>query len=506
MTDLLSPPPADNSVETDRPEAASTMQLPGWRRPAEIAVLTIAIVRALTPDVSGIVSNDSIGYLARSRDLTGQGLIFQGYRQVAYPVFVRLSDLLGGVFGWDTIFAVAMVQRALLVLGIVLVWSALRLWSAPLLAIASSATLVTHTDFILPEGILIPGCLVAAGLAASVVAERGVGARWPIWTFAFSVGVAMAMGAVKLQYASLMLLAAVIAWLLFADGVITRRFAISGLAIGFAFFGLLATAQALENQDELGVFEPVGERIRAEWYGGWVAIFLVEPENQTDPALAEFWDEGNLYTFMHGTEQEVPDYLERQVIFRDRVDAMFAAAGTSKLEQQVDAFIGAIKGGRTDDLGGFVDLVRADESTGRDVRLTRNGFTRANGIEGLVERLNGGQRPAVLTLEPLLGRSQSIFDDYRDWRPEAGVAALVISAIGLAVPGRRRWYHVASILLVLSVSGVLASAYIDNARYLVGPMLISITSASFAAQALSATWLDRFRPAPMSPHEQGTAP
>ena len=118
--------------------------------------------------------------------------------------------------------------------------------------------------------------------------------------------------ALKLQYAALLAPAAAIGWMLHRDGLVTRRLGIVALASASLFVGVLTVAQSFENRSELGVFEPIAERHRSKWWGAWQVVFVHHPDNVDDPALAEYYDDGNLYTFLHGVEREVPDYQQRR--------------------------------------------------------------------------------------------------------------------------------------------------------------------------------------------------
>jgi hypothetical protein len=479
---------AGAEMTTDSSGAGHTrLHLPPWAGPLTLGLF---VLRALTVDVAGIVSNDSIGYLSRSFDPLSYGFVVQGYRQAAYPVWIHIVSWSDPIVGVDTIFAVAMTQRAMLLMAIVALWGALRWWAVPLLVIITSATYVIHTDFVLTEGFLVPGCVLAGALAASVVTGSGVGARHPRASLVAVTALAVVLGATKLQYSAVLLLACSIAWLAVRDRTVGLRSALVTLSVGAVLVAGLAVAQMVENHHELGAWEPVGEQARAEWYGAWQAVFVVHPENQTKPELAEYYEGGDLYVFLHGIEAAEPDYVIRSAIIRERVADLFAAAGTSRRREQFSAFVGAIKGGRTDDLAGITSRVRGDGADALAARLTVNGLARAQGTDTLLERVNNGESTEVMTIEAVTGRLQRLLYDYRPARSWLGVGALVLALGSLAVPGRHRLYVAASTLLLVSMSAVLASAYIDNARYLVGPMTISLIGATLGGRALGLLYLE----------------
>jgi hypothetical protein len=463
----------------ERPEARFRARR--WRLAGRV-VLVLLVVRALTPGIQGILTNDSVGYLTRAKNPFALGFVVQGYRQAAYPLLIQVMGWLDPIFGFDNVFAVALVQRVLLVVGIVLLWGALRWWALPLLLVVSSTTFVMHTDYVLTEGLLVPLCLIAAALTASVVTGRGWAAQRPWAALLVVAGLGVVMGALKLQYAVLLLLACSVAWVVVRDDEVSLRRACGVLVTAFGLVVALAGAQAVENHHELGAWEPVAERGRAEWYGAWEATFVLHPENRARPELTSFYDRGNLYTFLHGLETSEPDYAVRQAALRERVEALFEAAGTSRRHQEVAALLGAVRGGRMDDIAGITNKVRTENAPSAEARR----FVSSDApTQAALDAISGGRESAVLTVEPLTGRLQDVFDDYRPTRSALGILALLLAVAGAAVPGRHRAATAACVLVLVAVGATLASGYIDNARYLVGPMTVSLVGATLSARAIA---------------------
>jgi hypothetical protein len=448
-----------------------------------MTVLGLLILRLLTPPMAAIITGDSVGYLARSQHPLSFGFVVNGYRQAAYPLWIHFVGWIDWIFGFDNIFAVAFTQRMLLIVGVVLAWGALRWWALPLLLVVTSATYVLQTDYVLMEGYLGPVALIAGALAASVSTGQGVGARRPRAAFVVVSALAVSMGAMKLQYSNALLLAAAIAWLVWRDGALTIKYALVTLALsGFTLTGI-AVAQTVENHRELGTWEPVGERARAEWYGAYEAVFIVHPENQTKPELAEFYADGDLYEFMHGLEETEPNYTVRQAALRKRVADMFAAAGMTKTRQEIDAFFGGIRGGRTDDIGPPTDAVNEGGPKAFEDRI--KALRKRPGPRRTLDALAGEEPTGVATVQPVTGRLQEWYDDYRPGRGSIGIVALILGLVALVVPGRHRPIIIASTLTLLAVCAVLATGYIDNARYLVAPMTMQWFGATLGAKALA---------------------
>jgi len=455
------------------------------RRIAKVLVPAFFVARVLAVDLAGVVTNDSIGYFARAADDPfGQGLIVQGYRQVAQALWIVVTDFVASIGGWDRIFSVALLQRSVLLVGLGLIWYALRFWSVPVLMILTTPTYVVHSDFVLPEGFLIPWCSVAVGLAATVAVNKDIVNRFPLIVASASGAIAFMLSTIKLQYTSLLCLTAAVVWVFWRGGQLRGRSALIVLAVPFTLSATLALAQSFENQRELGVFEPVSERARAEWYGAWQATFVVDKENRTDPTLAEWFDEGNLYTFLKGTEAEVSEYPQRVELVNQRIDAMFEAAGTSSFREQFRSFLGGYQGGRTDDVGGIVN--RALESTSTDLsgRVTRNYLGREGGVPVIQERINENRPVGFVATSTVFRRFGRLYEDYRPAKAWMGVVANVTLLLSLLHAGRHRPFVLGAFALVTAVSAALGSAYIDNARYLLGPLTIVLVTATLAVRSV----------------------
>jgi hypothetical protein len=484
--------PILESTDDDTVEPPSTPRrltarhrLRGLSNVAFIAFLLICAARVLAVDIGGIVNNDALTYLREAESPLVDGLLFQGYRQVGYSLFMALSNGFGDLFGWDHVFGVALAQRGILVLGLALLAWSLRWWSAPVLIFATSASFVMQADFILIEGLLIPLCLIIGGLLAMVTVERVRSKGMARGVVIAACVLAALCAALKLQYAALLAPAAVIGWLLHRDGLITRRLALVALASSSLFVGVLAAAQSFENHSELGVFEPVAERHRSKWWGAWQAVFVHRPENVDDPALAEFYDDGNLYTFLHGVEREVPDYQQRKEIIERRTEAMLEAAGLSPRSEQVAALIGALRGGRSDDLAGVIDRTLAADPGDSMIRLAPNAVYQDAGPEVVADRYNDGLRPGIMTTGPVFDFSQRAVDHYGAWRSRASLLALVAMVASLFVRGRHRPGAIAVLATMLAVALAMASGYTDNARYLLGPLSIALVGGTMAVRALA---------------------
>jgi hypothetical protein len=442
------------------------------------------VARVLAVDLAGIVTNDSLGYLGRAEDPFETGFIAGGYRQAGYPLIIAISNRLGDVAGWDHIFGVAAVQRSGLVASLVLLAWSIREWSIPVALFATSSTFIVLTDFVLTEGLVIPACIASGALLGAFVVGRITTRRAAETAIAASCALAMVGAGIKLQYASLLALTVAIAWLAYRDRTVTLRWIAATLGIGMIFVGSLGVAQSLENRAELGTFEPIAERQRSMWWGAWQAVFALEPQNADDPALAYFYDGGDLYKFLHGLEGSEPDYHVRRQVTLARVDAMFDAAGTSSTDEYIKSFLGALHGGRSDDLSGISHRILAADAGDALTRLVGNSLGREAGADAVINQLNDGERPGIMTTGPVFDPAQRFLGDYRDWISPMSMLAIVIMLASLFVEGRHRTAVLATLVTLVAVAAAMAAGYTDNSRYLVGPLTIVIITGTLAARAI----------------------
>jgi hypothetical protein len=257
------------------------------------------------------------------------------------------------------------------------------------------------------------------------------------------------------------------------------------LSIGVLLIGLLALFQGFENKEELGVFTPVGEHARAEWYGAWQSVFKASPENQDVIELQEYFSDGNLYVFLHGIEKEVPKYLEREILIKQRIDEMFRIVGTSRSEQFLLAFRGALEGGRTDDLAGLVSRDLRAEPYTPELRYTGNSVARNDGVDELLLRVNDGKVPEIISLEALFHPFQRVgLSDFRTKKAMINMLSIFILLGSVFVSGRHRYFAIGSLLSGGLIATLLATAYIDNARYLVVSMILYMAGATYVLREI----------------------
>jgi hypothetical protein len=445
-----------------------------------------------------VATNDSIAYLSHATGLRDGGLVQQGYRQVGYPAFAALARGFGAFIGADPLLWVAVIQRALLAVSLgYLVWL-WRWWSTPVVVLIGLPTFVVSSNFLLTESIGVPLALLLAGALTHTVrllqgSSTGhgpvAGSRTEngplLRLLVFSIAVfAFLLVTTRFTYAVLGVAPLVVVYA-------ARQVGDAGaLRIGmtsFLAFGLASAAftlgLSLENRAEYGEFSPSTQTTRTEYWSAWEIVFTLHPENAEDEDLAEFYDGGSPYGFIHQVDT-IDSIPEQRDLFRARVSELLDAAAMSRPHEQRAAFVGALRGGRLDDLA---NLVRRVESAGRDEVASvahRNRMSWTEGPDAFENRFNRG-RPlgAVITDELVPSLPFPYFATLLRWLLPL---SLVVAVVGLT-RRRARPLALASVVPAAVISGVAGLMMADNLRFL---LVTSVWCVALAGPTLALWFTD----------------
>lgn len=442
-------------------------------RVADLVVISIILIRTLAVEIAPIITNDGVGYLRRSLSPISEGWIYIGFKQPAYTVWTSITSSLGGFVGLDPAFSVVLPQRLLHIALVISVWITLRWFSIPVLMILTSSTYVVLMNYLLPEALLVPLSGLAALALVSIALDGKVPNRYPR-SLVILIGLAMSMAMlIKLQYAVLG------AFLLYAaytlskvDRRISTRFALGAITSVTVVLIAQIAGQSLENKDEYAAAAPIANRSHADWWGAWNSTFAVHPENTRLDGLEEFYDDGSVHEFI--TEMDsLSDPSERVRRTDERIEQMFDAADTSSAEQQLESFVGALSGGRIDDLSRSIDRALAGSSMRTpESWVGQNGAANRLGLEEFYDDVNGGQQPLMVAI-PGLASSQVLLGDYRPLKEELAFFSLALLTYALLLRNRTSLAALAAGIVVALPALALSSGYIDNARYLLSGLTVA---------------------------------
>jgi hypothetical protein len=193
------------------------------------------------------------------------------------------------------------------------------------------------------------------------------------------------------------------------------------------------------------------------------------------PELEPYYDDGDLYVFLHGLERQEPDYLVRREIIAARIDGLFEAAGTTHGRERLRAIIGFLQLGPKDDLESMVRFIRQRPVTEVESLNERNWFSVANGVEKLYATYNNGQKPAFLTTSAVALAIGP--DDYRSVRLWILPVAMAILLLSISLKDSR-WLAIGTLLMVTAIASAHAYYYTSNSRYTLPSAALAVVIAS----------------------------
>lgn len=364
-------------------------------------VLIVAAVSVLSLNTFPVLTNDSLFYLDYSRSLDTYGLVDGGYRQFGYPLFLAVVRGAAGVVGVEPLLAVAIIQRALLLTACVLAWVHWRWWSLAFIALVITSETLVYSNLLLTEGLALPlGALIVFPMIFCLSALRHGSYQEKttsvlMWTVVVAV---MALALFSLRFIFVVFGAVPLALLVAAWGTSLRR-KVAIIFGGFVLCGAVFTVvMSVENDRDWGVFTPSAYGAGARYYYAWLQVFRVHPENRTNPALAEFYNEGRLREYLTDVSEEDTTHEEKWALYDHRTDAMLEAAGMSIMGSRLISMMGSLAGGHIDDIGSTLAQIIPVRRDGIEAAMYFNGYYEEKGATAFEARYNEGrQGEAVIT-------------------------------------------------------------------------------------------------------------
>lgn len=436
-----------------------------------------------------IVTNDSLTYLDHSHDLTGEGWVQGGYRQMGYPLVLSVERLVSGVVGTESLLFSVVVQRLLLFGGLIYAISLWRWKAFPLVVVLLTPELLVYPNFILTEGLTVPLSLILACVTAHYFMEAEVAPSATVNSGARRVDRMFLLAGLGCGFVLVMILArfplavfGVVPMGISAHSLVTKsssRKHVTGVTLALiALAGSFSVFAALENQEEFGVFFPTTNGANAEYWGAWRLTFGLHPENQAAEDLADYYDDGSPHPLIARLVEEYPDYSEREDAFDVEIENLLRISGTSLARERLFSFLGALRGGRHNDLSTYSKTSLRSTSRTLDEAILRNTYGMENGVRAFAERYNDGRLPEAVITSPAF-----------PILPSPGLqgvlsVAVPASLIGLsALAALKRRYLVGAMFLLpaLVMSAAMGWLLLDNVRFL-------LPTSVFAVAGLSAVW------------------
>jgi hypothetical protein len=447
----------------------------------------------LSVNIFAVATNDSLAYLTHGQGLLGGGLVENGYRQLGYPAFLAFVRGAGSIVGGNELLWVSLTQRSLLLVAILyLVWL-WRWWSVPVVLVAALPSFVAYTNLLLTEGLAVSLVLLLAATTTHSygmltrssqlprLPERLRGAEGRLKTLSVAAVAILSFALLTTRYTYVVFGVAPLLLMFVGRSVgdrSIRKFTMQAF-VGYMIAAVaFSAALAVENLTEHGELSPSTRTSRTEYWAAWHAVFSLAPENATKAELTGFYDEGSPYGYI-GMVDKLSSVDSQNRAFERRIHDLLRAANLKRADMQAKAFVGALRGGRIDDVAGVLRVTVEARRHTLVAAAHQNGFSAAQGEWQFADRFNSGDDVgAIVTQDVLAGPA---LPDYK--RTLSWIAPLSLVALGLVALLRRgRALAFAGIAPPLVLGAAAALTLADNVRFLLVVILWCIAIAGPASK------------------------
>ncbi len=460
-------------------------------RIAGFLALLAVIVFALSVNTFPNINNDGVDYIAYSRSLSANGLVHLGYRQIGYPLYLAATRLVSGLIGVEPLLTAVLVQRLLLVAG---AGYAVWLWrwrAAPVVILVVTPSLVVYTNFVLTEALTVPlallvACLVAhhfdtiSGTRARLESDgspRLPDGRMTLLTAWCVVVVCLLLVVIRFPFIVFGVVPVGLWVAARRRGAITRPYT-TLVALYLALTTLFVIGTSIENSNEWGELRPVARTERSLYWSAWNQVFTLHPENQTDPHLSAFYDDGSPYIRIWEIESETPVYHDQAAQFRASMTEMLDAADLSLPRSRAFSLLGALRGGRLDEVRPRVDVMLDTDVANVEEAIHWNDVSDDEGWSVFNSRYNDGVRPQAMITSPVFPSPPLPYvTSLLRWLLPVSLGGTLI----LMLLSGRRLLGLIFLVPPLAYSIVMAWILADNARFL-------MTTTIYSVAGLSAMW------------------
>ena len=325
----------------------------GRRRPVTLSTAGLVVVSKL-PVLLGIVvastvlsvntfpviGNDAVLYLEHAGALSEGGWVEFGYRQVGYPFALAVVRTAADFLGAEPLLSVAVLQRALVILGAYLAWRFWRWWSIPVIVFCFAAETLAYTNYLLTESLAIPLALLLVFPTIrffELLREEAMdeSRRRAIRLAVVIVILVTYLYSMRFTYAvfgTVPLVAAVAGWRSpFRVPTATM------LGTTVLIFGSVALLMSIENREEEGVLTPNVSGQQPRYYYAWQQVFTVHRENRDNPALAGYYDDGSVHDFLREAAALDRSPEELDAPYDAEIARMLTDAGIDPLWSKVES-------------------------------------------------------------------------------------------------------------------------------------------------------------------------
>ena len=445
------------------------------------AVVLLALVAGstiLSVNLFPVLTNDSLTYVRYSGDFADFGWVHVGYRQFGYPLFLWITrSLSGGLVSIEPLLFAVFVQRLLLILGVGYAAWLWRWWSLPIVILAITSEVLSYSNLILTEGVTVPLALILIGATGHFISLAKSPNPSDSRRAALAIGglaalIALSLVAIRFPFAVFGISPLVIA--VAARDTPLRRGAWVLFGLYLVGASLIVGLISFENRVEYGEFSPSTRGARSEYWAVWTTTFRLEPSNASDPDLADSYGTGDPYDFMSKVDSLDIPYSEQAAIYEQATEQMLVDSGSGVWGSRARAFIGALMGGRINDLEGVIEQVEQSDRWNVDEVIHSNVYSREKGPDAFADEFNGGELPEAVITAPLAERLPL---------PTALLLIQILLPTSLIVCCVALWNPGSRLVAIAGLAAVIAHAVLigyiraDNFRFLLTTSVFGIGAA-----------------------------
>ena len=421
------------------------------------------------------------------------GLVDLGYRQFGYPLYLASTGAVADALTIEPLIFAVLVQRLLLVCGVAYAVYLWRWWSVPMVVLALTGEVIAYTNLVLTEGLSIPLALLLACSTAHVLRLlRGsaidIPSRLIVALLTVVAVLSVALLSIRFPFAVFGICPLVVG--VVAHRTPQRRFAWTAFGVFFLAAGGMVGMMSRENLTEYGDFSPSTRGGRSEYWATWTVVFRLDPQTREDPGLSDFFDGGDPYVLIGEIDSMDIPYSDQARLYDETIDELLLAAGMDPWGSRAASFLGALRGGRLDDIRGIIREILQSEPTEVDAVINSNALAQEQGAQAFAELHNDGQLPEAIHF-PTLARRLPL-----PAMPLMAAVLLPLSLIGLiwgmTDPSAR---PLAVVGLTVTIAFALFIGFIraDNVRFLLTVTVFGVACASGVASLIF-----RKRPIPIA--------
>lgn len=366
--------------------------------------------RLFSMDIFAVTHNDSFHYLddaTSSKFLVNPVSIFQpkDYKFAGYSLFITTIYGLSHIIDTGPLLLIVLCQRVLLALSLFWVIRLLRFWSLPLVLFLSSAPFIAQSNYLYTEGMTTPLALLFGLCLLSLWEKVEEGDEKRIISLLlmfFLIVFYLLLMLIKINF--VLLSCPCLIFLLKrreVSSLFWRKFLLIVVMTILGSTLCYMGSVSYSNYKTYNRFTPMIGSERIFYWAAWTHLFILNEENQNRSELAEFWDNGSPYKFIHGTEKNCGSYYNFSCtlpLFQKRTEELVAASSLSLSFARLRSFFCALLGGEKQEQEGIRQLIAEANGTSPfdNQKWAMGWYPEYFGLEAFNDRFNNGKEGQII--------------------------------------------------------------------------------------------------------------